>query len=59
MSAFFCADNITGDIENFGHISILLNKTKIVEIGTKLRAQENQINNSRILLQNLVYEEMS
>ena len=40
-------------------ISILLNKTKIVEIGTKLRAQENQINNSRILLQNLVYEEMS
>ena len=49
-SAFFCADNITGDIENFGHISILLNKTTIVEIGTKLiispvilRAQKEEI----------------
>ena len=28
----FCARLITGDIENFVQISILLNKTKIVEI---------------------------
>ena len=48
-SAFFCATDITGDIENFVQISILLNKIKIVEIGTKffispvmLRAQKRQ-----------------
>ena len=32
----FCSVNVTGDIENFFQIYILINKTKIVEIGTKL-----------------------
>ena len=31
----FCAFNITGDIKNFVQLSILLNKSKIVEIWTK------------------------
>ena len=48
-SAFFCAFNITGDIKSLVQISILLNKSKIVEIWTKfflsraiLKAQKRQ-----------------
>ena len=33
-SAFFCAVNITGDIENLFPIRILLDKSKIAEIWT-------------------------
>ena len=36
MVGLFCSVNVTGDIENFFQIYILINKTKIVEIGTKL-----------------------
>ena len=46
----FCAVNITGDVKNFVQISIFLNKTKIVEIWTKIfkslvimKAQKSQI----------------
>ena len=45
----FCAFNITGDTKKFVQISLLLNKTKIVEIWTKffispmiLKAQKKQ-----------------
>ena len=36
----FCVFNVTRTIKNFVQMSILLNKTKIAEILTKLKAQK-------------------